>query len=549
MTDIAPKPMTYAQLKRTHAEYDLAYWTELRVLYEGGKKLLGNRALLRKIMPMHIGENKQHYHERLERAYYVNLMAVVIDFIVAGLGLDPVKLIPPGGEDAPVPPFYVDFQENTAPAGSDNDVPLHELICEQVRDGLLLGRWWTLVDMPPKGDAASEAEQIESGQLHAYAIAVPCEQMLNWCVQGGRLKWALRCQREQNLLDPADKVAWIVETYTVYTEDKWWRYVVRYTEDDAPSEVRTRPPGKEELQPIAAAGEHTFGRVPAMLHVLPVGLWAGNKLLSIVKAYFNKLNALDWAELKDALQQLYEFLGPEIPGVDKEISEAQTDSDRHKDQPRGPGYYQVRGADDRAEYVGPDTSGLVQIRDSIKELKQDGLRVTYQMALSEDSKGALIHRSAESKDKDHAATGVVLAALGREAREHTSKIGNTVAQGRGDEVGWTSAGLENFEAEDLAELVEMSMQLETVSIPSATYEKKRKLRLAKSVLRADATPATMRQVEAELNTAITQETLEMRSAISAGEVDPVAEKQAEIGAKDDEEDAPPGKKPAAKARK
>jgi hypothetical protein len=543
---IEPKPLPYKLLKKRHRDCDVEYWRELRVLYEGGKRLLGDPAMLQKVLHRHTGEEPEHYAERCKRAFYVNILATAIDFIVAGLNLDPIKMIGPAGPEADVEDFYDELIKNTAPDGADDRVPLQELVREQVRDGLLLGRWATLVDLPPAVSAVSEADQRAQGGLDAYAIPIAIEEVLDWHQKAGRLEWVVRCQVQQDRTTPEDDGSTIVETYTVYTADQWWRYVVTYTDPKKQGGEKKDPPKDDDVIPVAADGKHSFGRVPLILHLLPPGLWAGNKLASIVKEHFNKSNILAYAEVKDGLQQLYEFLGPEIGGVDTPISEKQTDTGRAQRQPRGAGRVQVRGKDDRAEYVGPDTAGMAQMRDSVKAAREDAFRVVYQMALAEDNKGALVGRSAESKGKDHAAAGVMLGAMGEEGREHAVEIFDTIAVGRGDEPGWTAQGLERFEVSDVAEQIDQAVLLETVSIPSARYQIERKLRLAKSDLGAAATDKLMEEIRTELEGAITQDQLEMGGTIAAGMVPgpdgkPVPASQVPPPGGDDDDEKPPAK--------
>lgn len=519
MADIEPRPLPYKLLKLRNRDHLELYWRELRLLYEGGIKLLGDKEALKHFLHRHVGETDDSYNDRIARAFYVPIMAMGIDFIVAGLGLDPIRMIPPGGPEAEVEDFYDELIKNTAPRGNDDRVPLQELIREQLRDGLLLGRWATLVDLPPAMPAVSALDQREQGGLDAYAIPVPVEEVLDWYERAGRLEWAIRCQVEQERASPDSDGSMIVETYTVYTADRWWRYVVSYTDPKALRAEKVQPPKDEEIVPIyEGPSTHSFGRVPLILHVLPPGLWVGNKLCSLVKEHFNKSNILSNLENKDGAQQLYEFLGSEYGGVDTPISENQTDPGRAQRARRGPGRIQTRGKDDRAEYVGPDTSGMAQMRDSVKAAREDAMRVIYQMALAEDNKGALVGRSAESKGKDHAAAGVIQSALGEEGREHAVEVFDTTARGRGDQPGWTAQGLERFEVSDVTEQIDQAVALETVSIPSATYQVERKFRLVKSDLGAAATDKLMEAVRSELEGAITQDQLEMGGMIAAGMV-------------------------------
>lgn len=515
VAELKPGAIPYGLLKKRHPEYDAPYWAVLRALYEGGKRLLRDQALIRQIMPRYASEATETYEERLRRAYYVNLFAVVVDYIAAGLNLDPIKPIPPGAEDSDldgVDPFWVDFFEDTAPPGADDRVPIQELVREQIRTALIVGRMWTLVDLPrrdPDASPASEADQRALGALDAYAIAVPPEEMISWeHDDNGALLWAIRCQTRCDRATPFDAGDTCCEIYTVLTREGWWTYQVEYDADYAKNNGRKPPDDKDMILPVAA-DVHSFGRVPAILHCLPSGLWVGNKVCSLALEHFNKSNALAYAQYKDLFAQLYEFLGPEIPGVDQEVSAAQSDPNRSAKARRGPGTVRTLGSEDKAQYLAPPTNGFEHAAKWIGELAEDVFRITYQMALGADHTGAMAARSADSRKLDRAATTVVLGSLGDEAREHACEINDAIAAGRGDEQGWHAAGLERFDVADISDQIEQAVVMEGVSIPSATYQRIRKARLVQADLGADATPSIMEDVRDELEQAITQDQFTM----------------------------------------
>lgn len=519
MVETAFTPLKYKRLKETHPEYDVAYWCELRALYEGGRKLLRNPEVFDRLFPRHAGETDTSYQERKKRAFYVNHLGTVIDFVVAGLAQDPARLLPPGakpGIEVQLEEFYASFAEDCSPPGGAEQ-SFADLLRENGRTGLLLGRWWTLVDLPrpprdPGAAPESEADQRAAGLLDGYAVELAPECVLDWerDETSGELLWAMVRTRSCRRLSPAVARDTVRDEYRYYTRAGWALYVVEYSKDQSAAGAK-KPPGDDEEVAIADQGSHSFGRVPVLGGEMPPGLWLGNKLHSLAVEYLNKSCGLSWAETKDLLQVLYEFLAPELPGIDQPISEAQTDPKRADRKPRAPGIAQIRGKDDRAEYVGPETAGFVHSLESLRMLREDIYRVTYQAALGEDNKGALVRRSADSKKLDHAGTNVVLGSVGTKLRDHGAVVVNTVAVGRGDLQAegekYSVAGMERFDVVELADQIEQAIALEAVSVPSATYQRRRKLRLVRADLGDDATADVMKQVERELEQAITQDAL------------------------------------------
>ncbi len=527
------KPLPYKRLKQVSPELDLEYWQELRALYRGGKYLLRNPHVFPKLFPQHHGETSAAYLERCRRAYYVNHLATVIDFIVAGLAQDPARLQAPGAEDGKetkVDDFWVDFEADCSPEGGEK-VPFAKLLRDQVQVGLLLGRWWTLVDLPDMGPdfmPASAADQREAGALDAYAIALPPETVIDWHAgKGGELTWVMTRTCDESRLDPGDDRDKVRLEFRLYTATEWALYVVEYSKAGAAGGGKGEPGDQEMIAP-SAVGTHSFGRVPVIGCQLPDGLWAGNLIHSLAVEYLNKSCGLSWAEYKSLYQSLYEFLGPEISGVDNTVSQAQQDPKRTDRRPRGPGVIQIRGNEDDAKFVGPDTSGFSHSLESLQQIRDDIYRVTHQMKLSQDTKGAMVRRSADSKKVDDRGATVVLESLGGIARSHGTEVADRVAVGRSEEPGWACEGMAQFESAELGEQLEQAVLLEGVSIPSATYQRRRKLRLVRADLGEEATEEVMALVEKELEQAITQDQLMMVGAMG------------EVGADGEPGGGPPG---------
>lgn len=526
----------YKLLKATHPEYDGRYWRRLRALAEGGKQLLGDPQVMGDIFPRHRDEKPAVYEERQNRAFYVPYAGEMIGIMAAGLGADPV-VMKLQGKDTPGgwPAFYDGFFKDTSPAGGEK-VTLHELLKEQITTALQLRTAWTLVEMPKKPDEAvraSLAEQEEAGDLRVWAVPVAPECVVDWeeDEKSGQLLWALvhtSVRRRMGLGQARNKER---HRWTFYTDDAWAVFEIEHDVN--------KPPGDEQMIPQVEAGTHTFGRVPLLRMTLKPGLWAMNKIEGLARAHFNKRCALDWGELQSLLPELYEFQGPESGGRGVPISEVQEDADRAKNQPRGQGYVQIRGSEDKAAFVGPPSEPFTHVLASARDLRDEMHRVLHQMALSVDNSGAALQRSAESKTVDKGVTEVLLGELGRVLKRHAEDILNLVSRGRKNadpgkdiEGQWEATGATKFDAVAVADLLDQALSLTQIPVPSQTFKKRIAMKVVKAAL-PDAPQEDIDAIEKELELNVTAE-----------------DSMAPLG--DDDDDEPPApaakKKPAAGAK-
>lgn len=499
-------PLKYKQLKARHPSINQPYLEEIRALYEGGDRLLNDHEVLRRLLPKLPGETEDSYKDRLARAWYEPVMAEVIDFMVAGLGQDPARLVEPGDDDVEEGEIEDEsmkrFVERVSPPG-ECDLPMsfHRLLAECARSALLYGRWWTLVDAPYLGAdyrPASLADQERDGALDAYALPISPMMVMDWEEVDGKLAWAITCASSQPRSTPADGRGVTRYEYRLYTAEAWALYVVEV----APGKPA---PSDETVVEPTATERHSFGRVPLISGKLPVGLWAGARLHSLAREFLGQSTGMTYAGYRGLFPQLYEFLQPSLPGIDEPIDTHAADIHRAARSPRGPGRIQTRAHQDRAEYIGPDVAPFAHALAVIDKLRSAMFAATYQMALGADTKGAVIKRSAESKGKDGEAATVILGELGELLRPHGTQVATTAAALRSLVRDWRCKGLENFDAAALQDQIDQAVLLEGVSIPSATYQKKRKLRLVRSDLGAEATPEVMEAIEKELDGAITQD--------------------------------------------
>lgn len=496
------RAIKYGRLKKHHPDYDPKYLRNVLALHRGGRALLKNKEVMEELFPKFLGETAASYEERKRRAFYVNHFASVINFIIAGLAQDPLRLEPDEkkeDEQAELPEFWAELVEN-AGAPTTKRHTIDQLMRQVVRDALVCDWSWVLCDLPRPMDVApvSLADQEAAGLLKGYFVHLSALSVVDWEERGGQLQWIRTYECTTPAATPSADRNVTVHTYRVWDAVGWARYEVLVEKGKQP------PPDDTMIAPIEE-GEHSFGRVPVVRFLLDEGLRAGDMLYSLAVEYLNQSCADSWSRFQDGNQQLYEFQGAEIPGVDTPIGTAQQDTERGKKGRRGPGTVQIRGADDDAKYVGPDMGGSDVKQKALSELKDDIYRITGQMALSQDTSGAMIRRSGESKKQDATATEVVLGALGAWERSSAQASIELLAIGAAQSPPPTVAGAERFDVQDAAALIEQTAVVDTLDIPSATFHQEKAMRVARSYFGDDISEAKLAEIEKELKTTITPE--------------------------------------------
>lgn len=492
LESIFPSTLKYKVLESKHEEYIVDYWEKLNAMYEGGYRLF-NSPYLKDIFLKHAYEQPNIYNERKKRAFYINYAGEIIDYICAALAMHPVHV----ESEEEVDQFYKDFKEDVSPAGGER-VSLHKHITDQVRDALVYGRVWTMVDLPPVyepiGEVLSEAAQEESGLLNAYALSVPPRNVTNWSSnEDGNLEWAKLCYETKRYGFTEDSCE-ITKLYTIYTASAWARYKVTYNPD-------INPPRDEDDILLVDSGVHSFERVPLIPFKLPPGLWAMNKLYSVAMEHFNKRCALSWAEYKSLFAERYEFL----EGCEDACDDISDDKERAVNQVRGQGYTQVRAQNDRVEYVGPPTEAFAYCLDNLSALRDEMHRITHQMALSVGTEASAVRRSGDSKEQDRQDTVVILNELGQLAREHVRRMYEAIATGRADNYKFNVSGLDEFEDLDVSGVLNQAVVLKDVDVPSPKFKIAHKFEVARATMGQKLSADELKEVRSEIEEAFKDE--------------------------------------------
>lgn len=513
-------PITYGQLTSKNGDYDAAYWTKIRTLYAGMSKLrkaLKDEKLRESLFPKHLGEEDYVYQERVRRAWYIPYMGDLINRTVAAVSSDPLRMVEDKDGEAAAAKFgkaagvasidedafYDAFFKDCSPPGGIT-LSFNQLMRDQLTTALLCKRAWTLCEMPAGApDGTLPKNRLEEEQLvanAAYACAVDPEDVFDWELdEEGELAWVLvrtLTRKRSTLEEGRDRVR---EVFTYYTPDEWTQFVYEYKFEDPP------PPRKEPDQ-ILGPHPHSFGRVPLRMFELPDALWAGSLLESIATEHFNRRNALSWGMYRS----LFQFLAVNLAPPDG-LSPITEDPDRGVNQVIGPGRVMVLGEKDKAAYVSPAAEPFKIAMEDLAVVRDEMHRVFSQMANSVDNSGAALKRSAESKQVDQSASAILYKELGRRTREHGEDVFETVAQGRGDgKRHFQGQGMDSFDEVSMDSLVAEAAQLETVAIPSPTFQARYKFELARRAL-PGASEEDLEAIKQELEDGIHAEA-ELQSA-------------------------------------
>lgn len=491
------------RLRKTNPRLDQKRVRILKALYRGGSALLHDAEIMNEIFPQYSHEQANVYEERKRRAFYENMFALVVNQISAGLAQDPVRLSLEAGES--VDDYWMDLLKNATVLSDDGSSSrtLDQVLRDVCVEGLVTGWAWLQADLPPKDDSVTTLkEQEEGGKLRAYLIPWNTDSVTDWEEKKGRLLWVRTYEVEQVALNPGDEREDKLHIWTIWTPTHWHRY--EYLQVKGQS-----LPGDEHLIGVKDEGQHSFGRVPWTRFDVsaPSGtsMWIGDMIESLCRNYFNRQNGESFQWSQYYYQQLYEFLAPEITGIDTMISEAQSDPQRAQ-RKRAPGMVHVRGHQDKAEFIGPNMSGASTGRDALIDMRDGIMRVTQQMALAQDSNGALLRRSAASKQQDARGTEILLGAIGKRLIVCANNAAELLHAGRQDtDDPPEMTGYENFDVSDAGLILEQASVAMQLAVPSATYQREMLYNAAIAHLGDNISEDVKKTIKDELEEAITQD--------------------------------------------
>lgn len=446
-----------------------------------------------RLFPKQPYEDDTTYSLRRDRAVYLPYAGNIVNMLCSSLAAEPVSVT--GSTD--LDPFYADFVESV----DGRALTLQGLLKCMFSTALQCGTSWALVDLPPmdSGAVIESAKDEESiGALDAVCFPIEPEAVLDFEEDpSGDLNWAVVCLRSQPRGSINDARDTIIERFTVFTRETWTRYEVKYK--------AASPPKPTDEVAIVAEGEHSFGRVPLIRLQLPDGLWAMDLIANVAKAHFNLRSSVAWSQSKALYPQLTAFLAPEMGKGGEIPADVAQNPTRATDQILGVGRVLQFGAGDRLEYVGPNPAIYTAAYADLESLRDEIYRVLNSMAQAANTNKA-IQRSGKSKEMDRASATVVLMALGVLGREFVKEVYETVCEGRKDPPqDFAVHGLQIFDTSSISDVIEDSAVIDTLKIPSETFQRIRIGSIAKRIVTGIATPEQLEAIDAELEKNISAE--------------------------------------------
>jgi hypothetical protein len=518
-------PILLGILKSVNPRLDLGYVERLRALYKGGRALLQNDAVMRRVFPRHPLESESSYMERRGRAFYDCDLAMVVNKMLAGLAQDPIHFDDGGAGDGradapPIPEYWAELQADARPLGDSGPrKTMSEVICQPVLEGMVCGFGWMLCDLPraPVTEdgapvAQNQADVESMGLTKAYMVPYRADQVVDWMEEAGTLLWVKAYDAKSAARKPSDdRGAWTVHTWRIWDDQEIATYEL---ELDRNGKDRGGTEWKDDM-PLAPTDvvPHTFGAVPWVCFDADApdepSLWLGDALESRVRSLFNLANADDHLRRQGSFPQLYEFLGAEDGGPDQVIAENQQNPNRASRRLtlRAPDMIQLRGPDDKALFVSPSMEGSSANRQALQDGKDQIPRIVGVLAYVNDASGAMLRRSGDSKAQDKVSEQVMTLSVGRRALAFANACRDMLARGRGEDPDELPRlkGYENLSTEDAETRMNEHVALSTAPFSSATAKVEHELLTIKTVLGDAATPELLAKMREELEGSITQD--------------------------------------------
>lgn len=494
--------MKVSELAQVGDEYKGAYWEELEALYHGGEKLTrayeikNNRAggVLTRILPRHATEAMDIYEKRLQRAVYINHSGSILNYLIAALGQDPARIVT---EDEWLNLWSLDVCDGRSLTAES----ISSFMSKQALDWLVYGISWALCDVPKIEtvvEPISLGEQNELGMRDAYVIRYSPLNVTDWEMRDGKLIYAKTFCEYKRRVAEGNLKAGMVKEWTLYTPTQWQRWEYVKVEGE---QVKTDPDAT-----LVAQGSLTT--MPMVCSRVATPLWLMDALRSVVGEQLRQRSNVAWHEANALIQDLWEFIDEQaaVPT----FGDKPDDTGSSKTDNYGPGWVHKRKSGDRVEYISPKSDIYRYALESIKETREEVYRICYSQSLALGNSGAAMSRSEGSRTLDKEAERVIVAELGRYAKAASCKIIETVMAMRGDtdaEDKFVVEGFEEFSQKEDDSIIASAEIVERIRIPSQTFERKFKLRIAKVVLGPDATDELMAEIANELEDNIDEHSL------------------------------------------
>lgn len=527
--------LRYSTLSSTHCNYKREYRDLLMAMSIGGEQLLKNDVFMRELLPPHNREDEEIYSKRCKKAVYSNYCGEILGYLFSMMQSDPLLIRMPeveddeelgkkvdnkvgsagasvegsasGGKKAESLPDWIDKLTKNCSYSYRKQITYSDFILAQIRSMVTTEVAWTLVDLPETTEEfQSLADQEAAGKLQPYFVALPSNTMLDWGEdERGELLWCVHYVEDKTRRAITDDRKKIKHCWTVYTvtEDKtckWERYELLWNEGKKIPDSHPVPLVASGVKPV----------MPVRRTDCPKGLWLMDSVYSLAAESFRKESNLAWFEAQSLAQELYEFLAPDDNGGGGvTIGEGETAKEIAAfNSPRGAGYVQVRGHEDRAEYLAPQSDIYRYALESKRNVKDEIHRLLYVISLSIEQNSSALRRSSISKTQDKIAEEVILASISTVAMQLVRELLIVAAKLRGDKDAAIEtikklkvSGYENFTADSDGAIIESAIKASLLNIPSKTFQVHNGIRVVRAALGVEVDQETLEKIRDELDEA------------------------------------------------
>jgi hypothetical protein len=384
--------------------------------------------------------------------------------------------------------------------------PLSEMLHRLLVEALILGRSYALVDFPAPGAEApvTLAEEDASGASRAYVVQIPVESVIAWSKDDrGRFDWVVVKKVLPVRESPLDPPGLQKIQFKIWMREPTG--AVTWTLFETPVHPEAKPPKPNDEVPEVARGVVSFPEIPLVELTMPVGLWIGGKIGPLVREHYTRRSALVAAQNKSLFAIPVIYLGTEMTASGSDLpSEVQQNPGRARSGPRGEferNGWTVLGAGDKLAFEEPMGASYTTVHEQLQALVDEIHRTVGQMAASVSSTANAVGRSGDSKALDRQATTIIVDALATIVKAFAKRLFATISAARGEVVIWEAHGLDRTDYEDRSQLLQEALAVENIPIPSPTFVKTYKTKIALSLV-PKVDPQTANTIRDEISDAV-----------------------------------------------
>lgn len=516
--------MKYEILKQCHPTYNGNLIRRLSILYNGGEELIRHAC---EYIPQGSSETEPTYEEKLSFANcYNGAFSTNIDQIGAYLFSKEVSVMAISGNgDMEV---YKDFMANADGAGES----LVNVCSDLWTRGQIYRPGYLGIDFRAVEGAAPlfADEEKKRGLGIPYTYNIAPESVIDWeCDQFGEFKWLKLFKEYCELKSPFDARTSRVMQFKVWTMSS--AGFAQFQVFEVQCEEGKDPEDTDDVT-LVREGVTTFKRIPVRRYDPGQGLWIGNKIgFTIANNFRQRVN------YQFALNRVMNPVGVFKYGPDSDTeSSAANNSNRGqiaKSDAEEYGWIEMSAADE-FEFKVPPSEHFSMILDSLKEGDDAVQKAISNMAQTHAAQQSNTARSAASKMADNRALEIVLNTYGKQQRATIKDVVDTISEARGEDLLWEVQGLEDYEVEDPADVLNEALSMNAIDIKSVSFKRDHEVSIARK-LRKESTPE-QQQVYAD-------EIAAWYAANGASVIESMEHKLATPDDPEDEEEAPKDDKP------